>query len=1155
MIPVTEAYSASPTPAAQSSALRGLLVAQFFGAFNDNAWKLIVALLAIKQVAASVGASGPELEAATQATTTQAFVIFTLPLMVVSAFAGVFSDRFSKRTVIVVMKAVEVLLMGAGTAALFWNPLGGILPLLVLAAMGAQSAIFSPSKYGILPELMPHHRLSWGNGQLEMWTFIAIIAGTALAGPLLDLSGQTPWLTGLVLMVCSGIGLWASLFIPTVPRARLDGGVRETWQAAIEALRLDRVLKLGIMGAIAFWTLASLVGQDVLIYAKVVLHLSDSLSGLPLAAFGVGVGIGSLLVGKLSAAKVELGYLPLGGTGITASLFALGFGEPQLGGTLMAMGCLGLASGFVVVPLNALIQWRSPADRRGAVIAFANTLVFGGVLLGSLGSGFFSKIGLSASNIFLVSGIGSAALTIWALRVLPEMFIRLMLVMFTHTIYRLTIIGRDRIPQEGGALLVPNHVSFIDGLLLLSTTDRPIRFLVDQHYYDHRVLQPFAKIMGVIPISSNGSPREILHALRQAGQSLDQGELVCIFPEGQITRTGNLLPFRSGFTRIVKGRDVPIIPINLDRVWGSVFSFIGGRFLAKWPTRFPYPITLSVGVPLPSTTSAEGVRQAVQELGETAWRLRKLTRRPLHHSFVWAMRKHPSRVVFGDTTRPRVSCFEALTGAIALARALRSPWEGQQTVGILLPPSVGGALANMAATLSGRTTVNLNYTVGVQGLESASKQADLMTVLTSRVFLEKANVELPRNLTPIWIEEIRNTIDLQARLTAMLFGLFAPIRMVERFCGATMHPSIDDIATIIFSSGSTGEPKGVLLSHFNLDSNVEGIAQVLHLDHDDRILGILPFFHSFGYLTTLWFPVIHGAGVIYHPSPMDAGPIGNLIHKHRVTILLTTPTFLQLYLRRCTPEQFGSLRIVLTGAEKLPDRLLVAFEERFGIRPIEGYGVTECAPVIAVNCPDFRASGFFQSASRRGTVGQPLPGVSVRIVDPNTEQPLPVGTPGMLLVKGPNVMNGYLGREDLTAKVIREGWYITGDIAALDEDGFITITDRLSRFSKIGGEMIPHGRVENALLEAANAETMVLAVTAVPDERKGEQLVVLHTLEESAIPDILEKVTTNGLPNLFIPKRSNFIKVDHLPLLGTGKLDLRTLKQLALEKLKTQLSQ
>ena len=1152
---MTESCSTPQSDSASTTALRGLLIAQFFGAFNDNAWKLMVALLAIKQVAATVEKSGPAFEAASQAQTTQTFVIFTLPLMIVSAFAGVFSDRFSKRTVIVSMKALEVLLMGAGTAALFFNPEGGTLPLWVLAAMGAQSALFSPSKYGILPELLPHQRLSWGNGQLEMWTFMAIIAGTALAGPLLDFSGSTPWMAGCILIFFSGLGLWASFFIPPVPRARPDGGIRETWQGALEALQSDRVLTLGILGSIAFWTLASLVGQDVLIYAKAVLHLSDTYSGFPLAAFGVGVGVGSLLAGKLSATKVELGYLPLGGIGITLSLGVLGIWTPQLGGTLLGMACLGLSSGFVVVPLNALIQWRSPSDRRGAVIAFSNTLVFGGVLMGSLGCGFLATIGLSASAIFLISGIGSALVTIWAMYKLPETFIRLVLILFTHSLYRLTILGREHIPQEGGALLVPNHVSFIDGFLLLATTDRPIRFLVDQVYYDNTFLNPFAKIMGAIPISSNGSPKEILYALREAGRRLDDGELVCIFPEGQITRTGNLLPFRAGFTRIVKGRDIPIIPIHLDRVWGSIFSFIDGKFLAKWPSRIPYPITLSLGEPLPSTTTADDLRQAIQELGEAAWQVRKASCRPLHHSFVSSMRKHPFRFVFGDATKPHVSCSQALIGAIALARALRSNWDGQHTVGLLLPPSVGGALANIAATLSGRTTVNLNYTAGMTGLESASKQAGLLTVLTNRVFLEKAKVELPANLTPIWIEDVRETIDAPAKIAALLLALFAPIRILERACGAITHPTIEDLATIIFSSGSTGEPKGVMLSHFNLDSNVEGIAQLLHIDRHDRLLGILPFFHSFGYLATLWFPTIHGAGVVYHSSPLDAGGIGDLIHRHKATVLVATPTFLQLYVRRCTPEQFGSLRIVLTGAEKLSDRLLTAFEERFGIRPIEGYGVTECAPVIAVNCPDFRAAGFFQPASRRGTVGQPLPGVSLRIVDPDTHERLPVGTAGMLLVKGPNVMDGYLGREDLTAQAMRHGWYITGDIAKLDEDGFLTITDRLSRFSKIGGEMVPHGRVEEALHQAIQAEGMMMAVTAIPDERKGEQLVVLHVLEESLIPELLDKVAASGLPNLFIPKRDNFIKVDQLPVLGSGKLDLRALKRIALEhSFKPQLS-
>ncbi|HSF68706.1 MAG TPA: AMP-binding protein, partial [Nitrospiraceae bacterium] len=321
-----------------------------------------------------------------------------------------------------------------------------------------------------------------------------------------------------------------------------------------------------------------------------------------------------------------------------------------------------------------------------------------------------------------------------------------------------------------------------------------------------------------------------------------------------------------------------------------------------------------------------------------------------------------------------------------------------------------------------------------------------------------------------------------------------------------------------------------------------------HFYRNERVLGILPFFHSFGYLV-FWFVMFNNAGLVFHPSPLDVAAIGELVRRYRITFLVTTPTFLQLYLRRCTPEQFSSLRVVLTGAEKLPSRLAQAFEDRFGIGPIEGYGVTECAPVVAVNCPDFRAAGYFQPASRRGTVGQPLPGVSVQIVDPDSFAPLPPDTPGMLLVRGPNVMTGYLGREDLTANAMRDGWYITGDIATLDEDGFLTITDRLSRFSKIGGEMVPHGRVEEALQQAAGADTQVFAVTGIPDERKGEQLAVLHTVEESQIPSIVAKLGASGLPNLYIPSRANFIKVDALPLLGTGKMDLRSLKRIAMERL------
>jgi acyl-[acyl-carrier-protein]-phospholipid O-acyltransferase/long-chain-fatty-acid--[acyl-carrier-protein] ligase len=1109
----------------------------------------MVALLAIRQATTGM-APGPELETAAQTQTALTYIIFTLPLVLLSLVGGTLADRLSKRTVIIAIKVVEVLLMSAGTIALWLNPTGGILPLIVLCGMGAHSALFAPSKYGILPELIPHERLAAGNGLLELWTFAAILAGTAAGGFLLQTAGDLIWLAPLTLAALSVAGLIAAFSVPHVPAARATGGVGSTVRVAWAAIQTERLLRLAIPGEIFFWTIASLFAQNILVYAKAVLHLSDAMSGLPLTLLSIGIGIGALLVGRLSKNRIEYGLVPLGAMGASIALSLLGGLTPELVGTFLILGLLGIFCSFIFVPLNAILQWRSPPDRRGAVISFSNTCVFTGILLGSLAGGSLANIGFSTSSIFLITAGVTIVGTMWALRLMPDVFLRLMFVIFTNTLYRLRIVGQEHVPQSGGALLIPNHMSFVDGFLLMASVDRPIRFVVDTAYATHPLFKWVMTAMKVIPITSSGDTRMILRALRSAGQALDDGELVCIFPEGQITRTGTLLPFRRGFERIVKGRQVPVIPAHLDRVWGSIFSFEGGRFLKKWPERIPYPVSVSFGAPLPSDTPAYKLRDAVRTLGEAAWHLRKSKRRPLHREFIHAMRRHPFRFAMADQNRPHVSSFQSLIGSIVLARALRQHWEGQRHVGILLPPTVAGALVNVAAPLCGKTCVNLNYTVGKSGLEAAVRLAGLRTIVTSRVFVEKAKLELPDGPSVIWIEDVARTIGTWQKLIASLLALCAPARVIELACGQQTPLTMDDLATIIFSSGSTGEPKGVMLSYFNIDANAQGVGQVLHLYHDEKVLGILPFFHSFGYLV-FWFVMFNNAGIVFHPSPLDVAAIGELVSRYRITFLVTTPTFLQLYLRRCTPEQFSSLRVVLTGAEKLPSRLVQAFEDRFGIGPIEGYGITECAPVVAVNCPDFRAAGYYQPASRRGTVGQPLPGVSVQIVDPDTFTPLPPDTSGMLLVKGPNVMQGYLGREDLTAKALHNGWYITGDLAILDEDGFLTITDRLSRFSKIGGEMVPHGRVEEALQQAAGADMQVFAVTGIPDERKGEQLAVLHTLDESQIPSIVSKLAANGLPNLYIPPRQNFIKVDALPMLGTGKMDLRSLKRIAMERLQT----
>ncbi|HEU4402404.1 MAG TPA: acyl-[ACP]--phospholipid O-acyltransferase [Candidatus Polarisedimenticolia bacterium] len=1125
--------------------LRGLLLAQFFGAFNDNAWKWIVALLAIG--AARDGAGG-HFEALAQARATLVFVVFTLPLALFSLPAGALVDRRSKRSIIVAMKGVEVLLMAAGTVALLVDPSGYLLPLAVLGLMGAQSALFSPAKYGILPEILPHARLSSGNALLESCTFLAVIAGSAAGGQLLHVTGERAWIGGLLLTLFALVGFAAALSVPEVRPSSAEGGVLTTVRGAWAAMRADRVLWLAVLGSAFFWAVASLLGQDVLVYIKTVLRVSDALSGVPLAVFGVGVGAGSLLAARLSASKVEYGLIPLGAVGLAVFTFLLGLAAPGFAGTVVLMALLGAASGLLIVPLNALVQWRAPVDRKGGVIALANVFVFTGILAGSLLAQGMSSAGLSTRGILMGAAAVTAAGTLWALKVLPDALLRLILILLTHTVYRLRVVGRENVPESGGALLVPNHVSFVDGLLVLASLDRPVRFVVDAEYFYFPLWSPFLKALGAIPISASGGPRVVLRALRDAGRFLDEGELVCIFAEGQITRTGMMQPFRRGLERIVKGRQTAIIPTHLDRVWGSIFSRSGGRFLTKIPERVPYPVTVSFGTPLPPEVPIYEVRRAVHELGESATTLRREDRRPLHHLFLRQARRRPFGFAFADATRPRVSRIEAAAGAVALARVLRPHWRGHRFVGILLPPSVAGALVNVAAALAGRTSVNLNFTTGPAGMDSAAMQAGLVTIVTSRVFLEKAKIDLPGRLEPIWIEDLSASIGSGRRLVSFLLACLAPIRLLEKACGAERSPTLDDVTTVIFSSGSTGDPKGVLLTHANVDANVEAVAQVMQVQPADRVLGILPLFHSFGYLI-LWFAANHRMGVVFNPSPLDTGAIGSLVQRYRVTILVATPTFLQLYLRRCTPAQFGSLRIVLAGAEKLSERTAQAFEDQFGIRPLEGYGTTECAPVIAVSTLDYRAPGFYQPGSRRGFVGQPLPGVSVRIVEPESFAPLPPGTPGMLLVKGPNIMRGYLGRSDLTAKAIRDGWYITGDIALMDEDGFIRITDRLSRFSKIGGEMVPHGRVEEALLEAAGAGVQVFAVTAVPDERKGESLAVLHTLDEALLPEILKKVAAAGLPNLFMPRLDHFVKVEKLPIMGTGKIDLREVKRIASEAL------
>jgi acyl-[acyl-carrier-protein]-phospholipid O-acyltransferase/long-chain-fatty-acid--[acyl-carrier-protein] ligase len=1142
---VTE--SQTPDPGRQmpdsTSGFWALIVTQFQGAFSDSVLKnlvVFVALFATGRAAMSLSEKHAYGELIG--------VLFSLPFILFSMAGGFLADRFSKRSVMLGVKIFELAVMALVLAGLWRTDKHFLLAGVFL--MGTHSAFFGPSKYGSLPELLPERNLSWGNGILELGTFMAIILGTVTAALMAEKFHGRQWISGILLIALAFVGLTTCLGITRIPAAdpakKFHPNFLRQILSQLRAIRGDRPLVLALLGNTYFNFLGALLLLNLFFYGANVLGVNETKIGLLNVALALGIGLGSVAAGYLSGGKIEYGLVPIGAFGLSVISALLALPSVTFNGAFALLALLGFAGGFFIVPVSALLQHRPDARKKGEVLAVANWLSFVGVFLASGAHWLLvQKLQLSPRQVFLIGGILTLVGAIYVLILLPDALLRFLLWCATHSLYRIRVLGRDHIPEKGGALFVCNHVSFVDALLLLASTDRQVRIMMFRGQYELPHLKPFAKILGVIPISSDQRPREMIKSLQTASEAIRNGEVVCIFAEGQITRIGQLLPFRRGFERIMKDVDAPIIPVAIDGVWGSIFSFEKGRFLWKLPRRFPYPVTINYGKPLPPTATPFQVRSTVQELLVEAWQARKARLRPLPISFVKTARNHPFRFAMADAQNPRVNFGAALVRSIFLARRLRKIWSGQNMVGLLLPPSVPGALVNHAAMLLGKVPVNLNYTVSEETLASCLRQCDIKTVVTSKVLLDKLKLKVPGEI--VLLEEAVAKPGFGEKLAAALIAWLVPNRWMQRLLGAQQKTRLDDLATVIFSSGSTGDPKGVRLSHYNLGSNVEQLEQIFGLNHRDGLLGILPFFHSFGFTGTLCLPVVLGVGVVYHPNPLEARAIGPLVREHKLTFLLATPTFLQLYLRGCSAEDFGSLRVVMTGAEKLPDRLAAAFEEHFGIRPLEGYGCTECAPAVAVNTHDFRSAGFRQIGAKRGKIGHPLPGVSVRIVDPENPwqgENLPVGQPGLMLVRGPNVMQGYLGRPEKTAEVLRDRWYCTGDIAAIDEDGFLKITDRLSRFSKIGGEMVPHIKVEEKLHELAGVTEQTFVVAGVPDDKKGERLVVLHRLTDEQLAPCMEKLAQCDLPNLWKPRADQFSRVGSFPLLGTGKLDLRKVKEL-----------
>ncbi len=726
---------------------------------------------------------------------------------------------------------------------------------------------------------------------------------------------------------------------------------------------------------------------------------------------------------------------------------------------------------------------------------------------------------------------------------LPERLLRTVGALIARRIYRVTSHHADRLPA-GGFLLLPNHLTWIDAIVLQLACPRPIRFVIFDDIYNLRLLNPIFRAIGALPIS----PRKAKDAVRAAGEAILAGEIVCIFPEGELSRSGMLLRLKRGYELIARSVKCPVVPAWTDNLWGSIFSFKGGKYFFKWPSRFPYPVTVAFGEPIAAEQADIAlVRERFLELGEFCYQQRPLLRGHLGEACLRGLRRGQFDVgVIDGSDHTTLSRGSLLAAAIALSRSVRAECP-RHRVAIVLPPGKAALIANLAVLLADKVPVNLNFTAGAAAVQSCIAQAEIKHCLTAHAFVKRLG-DFPWPEHTIFLDDILPAMkrDIIAWRAAVLV---TPSWLLARLLGL---PRIGDRreAFLLFTSGSSGAPKGVALTHRNLLANVQQFALMLDLARGDSVLGSLPFFHSFGATVTVLFPMLEPVAVVTYPNPLEISKLAALIERYKISLVVTTPTFLRGYLRKAARKQLASLKLLVTGAEKLPADLAKTFEEQFGIKVLQGYGLTETSPVAAVNLPDpkpNRPDDAVQPSSRDGSIGKLAPGVAAQIRDPETGAHLSLHETGMLWLRGPNVFEGYLDDPARTAEVIVDGWFKTGDLARFDEDGFCFIEGRLARFSKIGGEMVPHETVETRIVETlglGGESERTCAITAIPDEAKGEALVLLTTRDFDQA-ELRKKLAAGGMANLWIPRIVK--KIEAIPVLGTGKLDLKRCKELALE--------
>ena len=1093
--------------------------------------------------------------------------LILLPFILLFTPSGSLADRFRKPEIMrwAAVAAVGLTLLITASYYLGWFKLAFAMTFM----LAVQSAFYSPAKYGYIREIAGKNNLAAANGFVQSTTIIAILLGMFVfsiffenmlvnqvfttEADIMKLIAPLGWL----LVLGSLIELYFATRLPNIHNPEKSEAF--DWQHYrsgkslrnnLKLIRLDSVIWLSIIGLSVFWGVSQVVLATFPAYAKEMLSVDNTIviQGL-LACSGIGIVIGSLLAGKISDKYIETGLIPIGALGMVVTLFLL----PQLNSTSwLAFDILGFGffGGLFIVPLNSLIQFHARSGELGTVLA-GNNWVQNVVMISFLIITVCFALAEIPSSIILyllsiVTLIG-AVYTVWKL---PQSLVRYVFGAVFSSKYRVIVQGFDNMPSQGGVLMLGNHVSWLDWAMIQIASPRPVRFVMANKYYQRWYLTWFLDLFGVIPISS-GSSKDALSAVNTY---LKQGDVVCLFPEGAISRNGQLGEFKKGFELCVEDVDGIILPFYLRGLWGSRFSRSSDNLQTLRQTNsLRRDVIIAFGSPMDIDSKTTAVKSAVFDLSINTWQSYTHDLPAIGHAWIDRVKLNGSADCLTDIqTKNTLSRRKALTAALLFSRRFKKQCN-EQNIGLLLPTSSAGLLANMGVFISGKTIVNLNFTANVDSLLSAINKAEIKTIYTSRKFvqkLEKKGIDLTPLFalaTPIYLEDMQQDIGKVEQITTLVATYILPTKLLLAVYGK--QTNIHQTAAILFSSGSEGEPKGVMLSHQNIMGNIKQVSDVLDVRYDDVMVASLPLFHAFGLTITGLLPLVEGVPTICHPDPTDVLNIAKGISQYQATIFCGTSTFLRLFNknRRIHPLMLDSLRIIVAGAERLNPEIRDSFSLKFGKSIYEGYGTTETTPVATVNIPDRIAEDWsVQIGDKKGTVGLPLPGSSVRIVDPATMKSLATGEDGLILIGGTQVMQGYLNDPDKTADVITEldeqRWYKTGDKGHIDKDGFLVIVDRYSRFAKIGGEMISLGAIE-ASINPTLPEDIEILTTTIPDDKKGEKVVLLYAGDIEEV-NLKKCISESGLTSLMVP--SLFIAVDAIPKLGSGKSDFNAAKKIAL---------